>query len=155
MRLQSGTNPYQMNAGSSGGPGCGYGAAISKRNRPTATAAQIPITTTTTPTQTPAVWLNLGTGAMVAAIPTGTWRQPAKFAFYHAAPGAAQALPLAAWTDEQEQWDGSTVNQCDDLYAKAVAYFDATVTGGSAWSSPAWFGGEIRSATNSWGELDG
>lgn len=102
-----------------------------------------------------AVWLNLGTGAMVAAIPTGTWSQPAKFAFYHAAPGAAQALPLAAWTDEQEPWDGSTPNQCDQLYDKAVAYFDVTVTGGPAWSSPAWFGGEIRSATNNWGERDG
>ncbi|MEN4464437.1 hypothetical protein LT337_32360 (plasmid) [Mycolicibacterium fortuitum] len=70
------------------------------------------------------VWLNLGTGAMVGAIPTGLWKQRAKYAFYHVAPNAGQAIPMPAWTYEQPQWDGSNVNECVRLHDAAIEYFN-------------------------------
>ncbi|MEN4464839.1 hypothetical protein VXE65_22745 [Mycolicibacterium conceptionense] len=73
------------------------------------------------------VWLNLATGAMVAAIPTGLWKERARFAFYYTAPGATHAIPLAAWTKEQDEWDGSSVIQCDELHQSAVQYFNKLV----------------------------
>ncbi|SIN50904.1 Uncharacterised protein [Mycobacteroides abscessus subsp. abscessus] len=38
------------------------------------------------------VWVYLPTGAMVAAIPTGLWKERAQFAFYYAAPNGLSVI---------------------------------------------------------------
>ncbi|MBN7329473.1 Uncharacterised protein [Mycobacteroides abscessus subsp. abscessus] len=75
------------------------------------------------------VWVYLSTGAMVAAIPTGPWKESAQFDFFYAAPGASVALRMAQWCRRQEQWDGSSVVHCNRLHEAAVAYFNEAVGG--------------------------
>ncbi|SIM07008.1 Uncharacterised protein [Mycobacteroides abscessus subsp. abscessus] len=75
------------------------------------------------------VWVYLSTGAMVAAIPTGPWKEQAQFDFFYAAPGAAVALRMAEWSKRQEQWDGSSVVHCNRLHEAAVTYFNAAISG--------------------------
>jgi len=82
------------------------------------------------------VWVYLSTGAMVAAIPTGPWKEPAQFDFFYSAPGAAAALRMAQWCRRQEQWDGSSITHCNRLHEAAVAYFNAAVGGKTNFTHP-------------------
>lgn len=75
------------------------------------------------------VWVYLSTGAMVAAIPTGLWKERAQFAFYYAAPDAEVAVPLQEWSDAQHEWDGTDPNHYDHRHDAAVAYFNAMAGG--------------------------
>lgn len=71
------------------------------------------------------VWVYLSTGAMVAAIPTGLWKERAQFDFFYAAPSAKIALRMREWSDDQEQWDGSDPNHYGERHDAAIAYFNA------------------------------
>ncbi|CPS24961.1 Uncharacterised protein [Mycobacteroides abscessus subsp. abscessus] len=75
------------------------------------------------------VWVYLPTGAMVAAIPTGLWKERAQFAFYYAAPHAKTAVPLQEWSDAQREWDGTDPNHYDQRHDDAIAYFNAMAGG--------------------------
>ncbi|WP_255802057.1 hypothetical protein [Mycobacteroides abscessus] len=77
------------------------------------------------------VWVYLTTGAMVAAIPTGGWRQRARFAFYYAAPNSTVAFPLEQWTEAQKYWDGSDSDQYRPLHDAAIEYFNRVAGSGS------------------------
>lgn len=78
------------------------------------------------------VWVYLSTGAMVAAVPTGLWKERGQFDFFYAAPGAKVALRMRDWSDEQNRWDGSDPNHYDQHHDAAIAYFNAKVRGGGA-----------------------
>ena len=73
------------------------------------------------------VWVYLSTGAMVAAIPTGMWKERAQFDFFYAAPGAKAALRMTGWSNDQRQWDGSDPNHYSERHDEAIAYFIAMV----------------------------
>ncbi|SKU75245.1 Uncharacterised protein [Mycobacteroides abscessus subsp. bolletii] len=73
------------------------------------------------------VWVQLSSGAMVAALPTGLWKERANFAFYYAAPGAKLAIPLVGWTDQQHEWDGSDPDAYNRHHDFAIEYFNASV----------------------------
>lgn len=75
------------------------------------------------------VWIHVATGAMIAAIPTGRWKEPAQFAFYYAAPAAQTAMPLIGWTSSQLQWDGSDPNAYTRHHDMAIAYFNSRLGG--------------------------
>lgn len=77
------------------------------------------------------VWIQLTSGAMVAAMPTGLWKERAQFAFYFAPPNATSAILLKGWSADQEQWNGSDANDCRIRHRRAVVYFNSVIGGGS------------------------
>jgi hypothetical protein len=76
---------------------------------------------------------------MIAAIPTGEWKERAQFAFYYAAPNANgnSAVPLTGWTKEQDQWDGSDSDAYGPLHRHAIAYFNAVMRKATAYQGDA------------------
>lgn len=73
------------------------------------------------------VWIHFSSGAMVAAIPTGRWKDRALFAFYYAGPNAAIPIPLQAWTSAQTYWDGSNSGDFVAHHRAAVEYFNSAM----------------------------
>lgn len=73
------------------------------------------------------VWVHLASGAMIAAVPTGPWKERAQFAFYYARPNATSAIRLKGWSNGQEMWDGSDADDYRTLHKQAIAYFNSAV----------------------------
>lgn len=77
------------------------------------------------------VWIELTSGAMVAALPTGVWKERAQFAFYFAPANATSAIWLKGWSADQESWDGSDPKDFRIRHRRAISYFNAVIGGGS------------------------
>lgn len=72
------------------------------------------------------VWVHIASGAMIAAVPTGRWKDRAGFAFYYASPSGTSPISLEGWTSEQELWCGSTPDH-QAHHDRAVEYFTAMI----------------------------
>lgn len=71
------------------------------------------------------VWIHVQSGAMIAALPSGTWDQTAaKFRFFYATPNASTAIPLTGWSEDQESWDNEDRGFLF-RHAQAITYFNA------------------------------
>lgn len=76
------------------------------------------------------VWVHLGSGAMIAAIPTGLWRSAhEQFKFYYAPPRAAAPIPLDGWNGAQFTWDGTDSEAPSARHRDAIKFFNSVVGG--------------------------
>lgn len=73
------------------------------------------------------VWIHVASGAMVAALPTGRWDEPAQFAFYFAWRNATSAFRMKGWCDDQAPWSGSHSDDYSPYHERAIAYFNSTI----------------------------
>lgn len=76
------------------------------------------------------LWVQLTTGAMIAAIPTGTWYMTgSQYKFYYAAPNACSPVLLVGWNEAQGLWDGQDADAPHARHRQAIEYFNSVVGG--------------------------